>query len=137
VVVPGKQDAEATAVSKPTTGFWATHQAADPRAMRSIERLEKCKVTGPVLSKVRFPSELYPKQSVGREEGTVQIHLVFDSEWCVRKATILQSTGFWRLDNVSLTYIMTVKWMPQNPRVIDGEPTTDFRLGWGASQGKH
>ena len=64
--------------------------------------------------------------------------VVVDPEWCVRKATIVQSTGFWRLDGVSLSYMMTVKYMPKAETIKqkDGEPTVLVKLGWGASQGK-
>jgi hypothetical protein len=67
------------------------------------------------------------------------MELIFDSDWCVRKATIVQSTGHWRLDNVSLSYMMTVRYMPkaQGIKEKDGEPTIVVKLGWGASQGKH
>jgi len=73
------------------------------------------------------------------EEGTVIMELKLDPEWCVRKATIVQSTGFWRLDRVSLSCMMTVKYMPKPESIkqTDGEPTVTVKLGWGASQGKH
>jgi hypothetical protein len=66
------------------------------------------------------------------------MELNLDPEWCVRKATIVQSTRFWRLDGVSLGYMMTVIYMPK-PETIkekDGEPTVTVKLGWGASHGK-
>jgi len=107
----------------------------------SIERVGPCRITAPPETKgFRVPSQPYPKESVDKhEEGTVIMELKLDPEWCVRKATIVQSTGFWRLDRVSLSYMMTVKYMPK-PETIkqtDGEPTVTFKLGWGASQGKH
>jgi hypothetical protein len=48
----------------------------------------------------------------------------------VRKATIVQSTGYWRLDNVTLAYVMTVKYMPKLEVIKqkDGEPTVVIRL---------
>jgi outer membrane biosynthesis protein TonB len=73
------------------------------------------------------------------EEGTVMVELILDPDWCVRKATIVQSTRYWRLDNVTLAYVMTVRYMPK-PEAIkqkDGEPTVIIKLGWGASQGKN
>jgi outer membrane biosynthesis protein TonB len=120
--------------------FLVAHQEADPRFITSIERVGACKVTTPPFTEgIRFPWQLYPKESVDRhEEGTVQMELILDPDWCVRKATIIQSTGYWRLDGVSLTYMMTVKFMPK-PETIkqkDGEPTVVIRLGWGESQRK-
>jgi hypothetical protein len=55
-----------------------------------------------------------------------------------REAMIIQSTGYRRLDNVTLAYVMTFTYMPK-PETIkqrDGEPTIVIRLGWGASQVK-
>jgi TonB family protein len=120
--------------------FLIVRQEADTRFITSIERLGPCKVTAPPETKgIRVPWQLYPKESVDRhEEGTVIIELRLDPDWCVRRATIVQSTGFWRLDGVSLSYMMTVKYMPK-PETIkqkDGEPTVTVKLGWGASQGK-
>jgi hypothetical protein len=67
------------------------------------------------------------------------MELVFDADWCIRKASIVQSTGHWRLDEVSLEYMMTVKYQPRPERLKlkDGEPTIVVQLGWGASQGRH
>jgi hypothetical protein len=67
------------------------------------------------------------------------MELVFDADWCIRKASIVQSTGHWRLDEVSLEYMMTVKYRPRPETLTlkDGEPTTVVQLGWGASQGRH
>jgi TonB family protein len=120
--------------------FLIVRQEADTRFITSIERLGPCKVTAPPETNgIRVPWQLYPKESVDRhEEGTVIIELRLDPDWCVRRATIVQSTGFWRLDGVSLSYMMTVKYMPK-PETIkqkDGEPTVTVKLGWGASQGK-
>jgi outer membrane biosynthesis protein TonB len=115
------------------------HQEADARFITSIQRVGLCQITTPILERVRVPFELYPRDSVDRhEEGTVTMELIFDSDWCVRKATIVQSTGHWRLDNVSLSYMMTVRYMPKPGGIKekDGEPTTVVKLAWGASQGK-
>jgi TonB family protein len=124
----------------PEKQFLITRQEADSRFIASIERAGPCKVTAPPETKgFRVPWQLYPKESVDKhEEGTVIIELKLDPDWCVRKATIVQSTGFWRLDRVSLSYMMTVKYMPKPETIkeIDGEPTVIIRLGWGASQGK-
>jgi TonB family protein len=121
--------------------FLIVRQEADPRFITSIERVGPCRITAPPETKgFRVPWQLYPQESVDKhEEGTVIMELKLDPEWCVRKATIVQSTGFWRLDRVSLSYMMTVKYMPKPESIkqTDGEPTVTFKLGWGASQGKH
>ena len=99
-----------------------------------------CKVTTPPETGIRVPWQLYPKASEDNgEQGSVIMELKLDPEWCVRKATIIQSTGFWRLDGVSLGYMMTVKYLPKPGtfKQKDGEPTVNVKLGWGASQGKH
>ena len=84
--------------------FLIVRQEADPRFITSIERAGPCKVTAPPQAAMRVPWLLYPKASVDKhEEGTVIMELKLDPEWCVRKATIVQSTGFWRLDGVSLS----------------------------------
>jgi TonB family protein len=123
----------------PEKQFLIAHQEADPRFITSIERVGPCKLTAPPESGIRVPWQLYPKESVDKhEEGTITLELILDPDWCVRKATIVQSTGHWRLDNVTLAYVMTVKYLPK-PEVTkqkDGEPTVVIRLGWGASQGK-
>ena len=132
--------AVASTVGASEKQFLMTHSQADSRFLISIERFGACKITTPPeLKGIRVPWQMYPQYSVDKhEEGTVMLELIFDPDWCVRKATIVQSTGYWRLDNVTLAYLMTVKYVPK-PEVIkqkDGEPTTVVRLGWGASQGK-
>jgi outer membrane biosynthesis protein TonB len=126
--------APAAETAKPQSGFWLTHQAANSKALQSIERLGQCDVRGAPASRIRVPWQIYPKESVGREEGAVVVHLAFDDGWCVQKATIVKSSGYWRLDNVTLEYFMTIKWMPPTPILIDGKQTTDFQLKWGAGQ---
>jgi TonB family protein len=121
--------------------FLLTHNPADKRFLTSIERVGACKVTTPPETGggIRVPWQIYPQESVDKhEEGTVMVELILDPDWCVRKATIVQSTRYWRLDNVTLAYAMTVRYMPK-PEAIkqkDGEPTAIIELGWGASQGK-
>jgi hypothetical protein len=71
------------------------------------------------------------------EEGTVVMQLIFDSGWCVRKATIVKSTKYWRLDFASLQWAMNLKWTPKKTLLTaDGEPTVTIPIGWGASQGR-
>jgi len=131
---------ESTAVAAPETEtkYLATHQEVDPRFITSIERIGPCTVPGPPLTNViRVPWQIYPKESVEKhEEGTAKIQLIFDPDWCVRKATIIQSTKYWRLDSVSLRFAMTIKFMPKVTQFIDGEPTVTIPIAWGASQGK-
>jgi TonB family protein len=122
------------------TKYLFAHQEADPRFLTSIERIGPCKVSGPpVTGGIKIPWQLYPEVSVANhEEGSVVIELVLDPDWCVRKATIAQSTQYWRLDKVSLEFVMTVKYKP-DPKLIklkDGESTVVVKMAWGASQGK-
>jgi hypothetical protein len=82
------------------------------------------KVTTRPETGIRVPWRLYPKASVDKhEEGTVIMELKPEPEWCVRKATIVQSTGFWRLEGVSLNFMMTVRYMPkpETNKQKDGE----------------
>jgi len=125
-----------TASEKP---FLLTHKEGDSKFLTSIERFGPCTISTPAVTHVRVPWQLYPQKSVqNHEEGTVRMELIFDGDWCVRKATIVQSTGHWRLDEVSLSYMMTVKYMPNPEGIIvkDGESTLIVKIGWGASQGK-
>jgi hypothetical protein len=117
-----------------------SHNPADPRFITSIERVGQChKTTSPSIGGLRIPWQIYPKQSVDEhEEGSVIVELAFDAGWCIRKATIVESTGFWRLDNVTLVYLMKVRFTPKlvSIKQKDGEPTLVIRLGWGASRGQ-
>jgi TonB family protein len=130
----------ATVTPAKETQYLLAHQEADPRFLASIERVGPCKVSTPPVSGIRVPWQIYPKESVANhEEGSVIMELVLDPDWCVRKATIVQSTKYWRLDKVSLEYVMKLKYQP-DPKVIkvkDGNPTVVVKLGWGASQGRH
>jgi TonB family protein len=119
--------------------YLMTYQEADPRFLSSIERVAPCKIRSDPVPMLRFAEQLYPRESIARhEEGTVQMEFIFDSDWCIRKATIVKSTGYWRLDQVSLSYVMTVRYKPSKGlKMKDGEPTVVVQLGWGASQGRH
>jgi TonB family protein len=132
---------ESTVVTAPVseTSYLVAHQAADSRFITSIERTGPCKLLGPPLTTViRVPWEIYPRESVEKhEEGTARVQLIFDPDWCVRKATITQSSGYWRLDNVSLRFAMTIKFTPKKTFfTADGEPTITIPVAWGASQRK-
>src|ERR1700743_466986 len=118
--------------------FRKTYNPENSGFLTSIERVGRCEISTPPVSVIRVPYQLYPPKSVQfHEEGVVQVELVFDDDWGVRKATIVQSTGHWRLDEVSLNYMMTLRYQPK-PEALkfkDGETTMIFRLGWGVSQG--
>jgi TonB family protein len=118
--------------------YLVVHQETDPRFITSIERVGGCKIPGEPLpvSKLRLPPQLYPATSAARhKEGTIKMQFIFDHDWCVRKASVLESTGYWRLDEVSLKVAMTMKFKPPIiKQYVDGEPAIVFPIGWGASQ---
>jgi TonB family protein len=120
--------------------FLVMHQVADPRFIDAIERVGDCKIPGDPLpvSKLHVPYQLYPAESVTlHEEGTIMMLFIFDRDWCVRKASIVQSSGYWRLDAVSLKFAMTLKFKPLViKQYVDGEPAIQFPISWGASQRK-
>jgi len=120
------------------THYLVAHQKADPRFINAIERVGDCKIPGEPLpvSKLRVPYEIYPAESVARhEEGTIKMLFIFDHDWCVRKASVVESSGYWRLDEVSLKFAMTMKFKPPViKQYVDGEPAIMFPVAWGASQ---
>jgi outer membrane biosynthesis protein TonB len=122
------------------SGYLVVHEEADPRFITSIERTGSCTLPGLPLetAQLRVPYQLYPRESAERHEaGTVKMQLIFDPNWCIRKATIVESTKSWRLDSVSLRWAMTIKWAPKKTLFTsDGEPTVTIPIGWGASQRK-
>jgi TonB family protein len=117
--------------------YLVTRQESDPHFIISILRSGPCRLPGPPLtaSQIRIPWQLYPPESAQRhEEGTVKMKLTLDADSCVCKATILQSSGFWRLDEISLKFVMTLKIAPKKTILDDGQPTIIFPIAWGASQ---
>ena len=61
------------------------------------------------------------------------MQLVFDPDWCVRKATVVQSSGFYRLDNVSLKFAMSLKLQADKFKITqtdDGQPTARVPIVW-------
>jgi hypothetical protein len=141
--VKAQSDASSPAkATVPDTGssYLVVHQEADPRFITSIERTGSCTLPGPPLetAQLKVPYELYPRESADHhEEGTLKMQLIFDPDWCIRKATIVESTKWWRLDSVSLRWAMTIKWAPKKTLFTsDGEPTVTIPVGWGASQRK-
>jgi outer membrane biosynthesis protein TonB len=117
--------------------YVAARRGSDPHFITSILRLGACKLPGAPLtaSQIRIPWQLYPPESMRlHEEGTVKMKLVLDSDSCVSRATIIQSSGFWRLDAVSIKFVMTLKIAPKATILDDGEQTIIFPIAWGASQ---
>lgn len=109
---------------------------SDPRYMISVTRLFACKIQGRPRSTIRVPWEIYPEESRrAEEEGTVFLQLIFDSDWCVHKATVLKSSGYYRLDNVSLEFVMTVKYSFEVKDLIDGRPALTIPIAWRMSPG--
>lgn len=117
--------------------YWVTRRADDPRFIISMARIYKCQLPGVAKPDrlLRVPAELYPEESIRRrEEGTVELELLFDDDWCVRKATVLESSGYFRLDEVSLQYAMHLKIKFEVKERIDGQPVYRIPIRWGASQ---
>jgi hypothetical protein len=120
--------------------YAVTRQAPDPRFITSIEKIGKCPLRGAPLTTgmIRVPWQLYPQQSIaGNESGIVRMQLIFDTDWCVHKASIVQSTGYWRLDHVSLRWAMGLKWKPSTTSLVDGQPSVTFPIQWGKRADAH
>jgi outer membrane biosynthesis protein TonB len=137
----GEDAAKTEAVPNMETKYALKHLETDPRFIVSIERVGRCKLPGSPISttQLRIGSELYPEESVkNHEEGTAKMQLIFDANWCVRKAIIIESSKYWRLDDQSLKWAMTIKWQPSKTKFTpDGQPTVTLPVPWGASQGRH
>ena len=118
--------------------YLVVHQETDPRFISAIERVGDCKIPGEPLpvSKLRLPYQLYPAESAAQhEEGTIKMLLIFERNWCVHKASVVESSGYWRLDEVSLKFAITMKFKPSViKQYVDGEPAIMFPVAWGASQ---
>jgi TonB family protein len=126
------------AADKGDAHYLVVHQEADPRFLSAIERVGDCQIRGEPLpvSKIRVPYQIYPAESAAKhEEGTIKMLFIFDRDWCVRKASVVQSSGYWRLDEVSLKFAMTMKFKPLViKQYVEGEPSITFPIEWGASQ---
>jgi outer membrane biosynthesis protein TonB len=135
------RDVAKTAVANMETKYALERLETDPRFIVSIERVGPCDLPGSPIStaQLRIRSELYPEESAkNHEEGTAKMQLIFDASWCVRKAIIIESSKYWRLDAQSLKWAMTIKWLPGKTKFTpDGEPTVTLPVPWGASQGRH
>jgi len=123
------------------TEYVLVPRATDPRFLESIVRLGPCPIKRQPreTDRIVVPGALYPRESVRlREEGTVRIRIFLDGEYCANRALILESSGFWRLDMVSIQYVMTLKFFPKfvanSIRSVDGQTYVDFPISWGASQ---
>ena len=115
------------------TEYLATKQPRDARFTTAITRLTACKIAGE--SDIRNMVPLYPPDSrKHHEEGKVIMQFLIDPDFCVRKATILQSSGYFRLDKASLDFAMNLKFPPSMLRNIksvdDGQPTFEFPMVW-------
>src|ERR1700679_4128500 len=93
--------------------FVVTGKATDSRFLTAVERVAPCVIASEPAAEVHVPSEIYPKESADTgETGPVEIKLTYDGLWCVRKATIVKSSGYWRLDQASLGFLMTIRFKP-------------------------
>jgi outer membrane biosynthesis protein TonB len=113
------------------TDFAVTHKGSDPRFLTSVERVVPCVISSEPAAQISVPPKIYPKKSADTGEvGPVEIKLVFDGLWCVRKATIVKSSGYWRLDQASLKFLMTVRFKPDDKslKIEDGLPTMAIKL---------
>ena len=133
-------DGISASANEPAPRYVPLRSTIDPQFFTSIERVGHCEIKGDPIAdtaRLRVGPELYPPDSArNHEEGTVHLQLVFDDDWCVRKASVVKSSGFWRLDAVSLEYAIKLKWKPPKPVMIDGVATVEIPIAWGASQGK-
>ena len=116
------------------TQYQETHRSDYSEYMASITRLTVCKIPG-AGSLPSLPSGFYPEQSRRQhEEGKVIMQFIFDAESCVRKATIVQSSGHYRLDNASLKFAMTLKFPAATTsklkNFVDGQPAVVFPIVW-------
>jgi TonB family protein len=125
------------AISSPSqaddTLYLETKKPGDTRFITTIARLTACKIDRE--TDVRSMVPLYPEDSKKHnEQGKVIMQLVIDSDSCVRKATILQSSGYYRLDKASLDLTMNLKFSASMLSKIktfdDGRLTFPFPVVW-------
>jgi TonB family protein len=115
------------------TLYIATKQPRDTHFITAITRLTACKITRETDAHLMVP--LYPQDSrKHHEEGKVIMQLIIDADFCVRKATILQSSGYYRLDKASLDFAMNLKFPPSMLGKVktfdDGRPTFAMPMVW-------
>ena len=115
------------------TVFLEAKQPQDPRFVTGITRLTTCKLVFEMDPHYSMPP--YPVESrKNREQGRVVMQFHVDADRCVRKATIVESSGFFRLDKASLDFAMSVK-LPASllstlKTVDDGELTFKIPVVW-------
>ena len=118
-------------------GYLETLQAQDPHFITAVTRLTTCTIADEYdPHKMLW---LYPEASRKRnEQGKVVMQFVIDTNLCVRKATIVKSSGYFRLDKASLEFAMTLKFRPsmlkQVTQMDDGQPTFAFPMEWKLSR---
>lgn len=115
------------------TAYLLTKREDNVSFVTAIARLTACKIPGPpgTLEGVQRPEQWYPVEAIQlRQQGRVVMELIFDPDWCVRKATIIQSSGFFRLDNASLEFAMSLKFTFKVTTLTDGQPTVEFPVEW-------
>jgi TonB family protein len=124
------QDEDSQAIDP---GYMETTLPQDTRFVTAVSRLTTCRIKNEVdLHKLQ---PRYPKESEKRhEEGKVIMQFVIDSNLCVRKASIVQSSGYFRLDKASLYFAMTMKLAPamlkNQTSFDDGQLTFPFPITW-------
>jgi len=115
------------------TQYMETHRPGDKQFVTSITRITACKITA-----IRDPRQVRPIYPPGsrehQEQGEVLMQLVIDSDYCVRKATILKTSSFARLDKAALDYVMNLKFSAEllsNIKTLDdGQLAFAFPLVW-------
>lgn len=115
------------------TAYMETKQPRHAHFITAITRLTACKIARE--TDVRQMVPLYPPESRRlHEAGKVIMQFIIDSDSCVRKAVILQSSGYFRLDKASLDFAMNLKFprsmLSDIKTVDDGQPTFAFPMVW-------
>jgi TonB family protein len=115
------------------TQYMETSRPRDARFITSIARITACKIQ--FIQDPRFMTPLYPEESKKHhEQGKVIMQFIIDSDLCVRKATIVQSSGYYRLDKASLGFAMSLKFPTATIKTIhsfdDGQPAFMFPIVW-------
>jgi hypothetical protein len=116
-----------------STRYMETLRPDDTKFVTSITRITKCQI-----AEAHNPRELalpYPVDAQKhKEQGKALLQLIIDSDFCVRKATILLSSGYYRLDKSGLDFAMNLKFptsMLTNFKTLDdGQLTFKMPLAW-------
>ena len=115
------------------TRYMETLRPDDTKFVTSITRITRCQI-----AEAHNPRELalpYPVEAQKhKEQGKALLQLIIDSDLCVRKATILLSSGYYRLDKSGLDFAMNLKFptsMLTNFKTLDdGQLTFQMPLVW-------